>query len=135
MADEKPLNTDNLPEPEPEDAQNYHEEVPAVAGSTAPGYNAADRQQVKDKKRRQDDRTDMRRETLKAILGQRNGRDFLAWVLLEVGCLHSALEAVSFNPAVVHFFAGRRQVALDLQAEALRADRDNYMLMLKEHLS
>lgn len=130
--DEKKL--EELPEPEPEDAQNYYEETPAVAGATAAGYNAADRQQIKDKRRKLADKAALRRETLKAILSHSNGREFLAWVMLEVCGLHSPLEAPSFDPAVVHFFAGRRQVSLDLQAEALQADRDNYMLMLKEHL-
>lgn len=125
------------PEPLPEDGANYYQEPSALAGTPVEQpamHNAADREQVKAQEKSAKRQRDLRRETIKAIMQHANGREFLAWLIFDVAVLNSPLAASSFNPEVVHFFAGRRQVGLDLQHEALQADRNGYMLMLQEHL-
>lgn len=113
------------------DSDRTDDDGAPVAAATP---NAADRQSVKAQERALRLKNSMRDDGVRIMLSSGEGRAFLAWLLFDVSALNSPLEAPSFNPAVVHFFAGRRQVALDLQAIALQLDRKGYMLMLSEHL-
>lgn len=114
---------------------NYH--TPDVEDGDAPEKpsqpNAADRKSVRAQEKAVKARNDAIDAGLSTCLETAHGRYFLAWLLFELANVNSRIETPLFDTNAVHFFAGRRQVGLDIQDRALRLSRDRYMLLLSEH--
>lgn len=99
-----------------------------------PRRNAADRASVREAKKAQKARNDMIDAGLRDALETPQGRAFLAFVLFDLGNVHGHVETPLFDTNAVHFYLGRRHVAVDIQNRALQLRRDRYMLLLSEHL-
>lgn len=73
-------------------------------------------------------------EGIRAALETPHGRAFLSYILFDLGNIYGHIETTLFDTNAVHFFMGRRHVAVDVQNLALSLNKERYMLLLKEHL-
>jgi len=97
-------------------------------------YNAADREQVKAKKRTIKQAEREMDEVMQALLQHPNGRRWLANLIFETCGLNAPLQDQNYRTEAIHFKEGGRRVAILLQSHALRVNRKNYMMLLDEHL-
>ena len=97
-------------------------------------YNAADREQIKAKKRTQKQIEREQDEVMAALLQHPNGRRWLATLIFETCGLNAPLQDQDYRTDAIHFKEGSRRVAILLQSQALRVNRKNYIMLLDEHL-
>ena len=97
-------------------------------------YNAADREQVKEKARGKKARERDYDDVMQGLLMHPNGRKWLANLIFEICGLDASLMDAHYRPEAIVFKEGGRRVAILLQSHALRVNRENYMMLLREHL-
>lgn len=99
-------------------------------------FQAGDRKQVRaqEKKTRQVERD--RQEAMTALLATAMGRSWLYWLMCDLTMcdLFGESENAAFDSNALHYREGKRRIAVELQKVALLTNRENYTLMLAEHL-
>lgn len=97
-------------------------------------YNAADRQQVKERARGQQQLEEQLQAALSKLLSSKGGRQLWHWLAMKrCRAMDKSAGADVTVPGVLQYDAGRRDVGLDLLDMALRCDANSYMLMLAEN--
>lgn len=119
MSDEPEYYEEREPEPDPDDARR---------GAKTP------RGKKLEAERKQQEILQRRADVARAMLSQPSGREFLAWLLLEVCAFNQSTEHPLFADAPAHFRAGQRDVALKLHRLLLETDRSGYMVLLSEFM-
>lgn len=90
--------------------------------------NAADEKQIKHAGRKVEERAELFRTSLQAVLAQPAGR-FVLWELLTRAGLYRSIWDPS---AKIHYNAGRQDYGLELLAQVIDADEELYQLMERE---
>lgn len=91
--------------------------------------NAADRKQVKDVRKREQQRTQRERANLESVLGSKQGRAELWKQLCDSGVFRTSFAGDPYQTA---FNEGRRQQGLALMARIMEINPDYYHLMAKD---
>lgn len=69
-----------------------------------------------------------------ALLATQDGRAWLAWLLFDVCAVHRTVVNQAFDTSAMLYREGVAEVGRAVEREALKYNRDQYMVLMKEHM-
>lgn len=97
-------------------------------------YNAGRPEEIKRKAVSKKQKERQIADAWAALLRTPDGRAWMAWLLFDVCAVHRTVVNQAFDTSAMLYREGIAEVGRTVEREALKHNRDQYMVLLKEHM-